>query len=281
MFLCCITIPPPLRMRRHAVTQQATAQNVQGWLASAAIGATTACLTMTAHEVLGHAAVCLANGGQIVELTSAFFRCTRAGAAIDAAGPLANFLVGMVGYFALTCVQRTRTDIFLFVLMFTGFNLLLGCGTLVYSGVLNIDDLAFAARELGLAPAWRGGAILGGGTLYALVTYGLADRARRYTTIAPGQRSDLAHNIRVAYLAGALALCLASAFYAPAPGAAMFQGFLEIAVAGAGMWRVAAAMAKLPSTHYAFLHPTRSRTWLRLAAITLALFAATLGRGLG
>jgi hypothetical protein len=244
----------------------------------AAIGILAACFTMVAHEALGHAVVCVAAGGHVVTLSSAFFRCSVDEAVIDAAGPLANMVLGAGSYVAL---QRARSpEMFLFLLMLAGFNLYLGAGTLIYSGLLDVDDWAIAARDLAAPPAWRPCAIIVGAALYALLTWQIGRRAGR--TFGPTY-SRLVRLIRVPYLAGSAAVCLSCAFNSATPVAAVVQGALEIGIASCGFLRAsrfAAQPQRMTDDHDRFDVPS-SPSWIVASLVTLGIFIATLGRGFG
>ncbi|MEZ5920161.1 MAG: hypothetical protein R3C60_02295 [Parvularculaceae bacterium] len=246
----------------------------------AAIGILAACITQTTHEVLGHSIACIVSGGKVTTLSAAFFRCDADNAIINASGPTANLVLGAIALAVLSLGRAKSTAMALFLLMLASFNLLLGAGSLIYSGLLNIDDWSAAARDIGAPANWRIGAVVSGALLYVFTVWGIASQAtridRRMRTSAGFTRM-----IRAPYIAGTAAIFLACALNSATPLAAALQGLLEIGVSSLGLLRInrpnisTNVTAVLPITTLLRFSPL-----LVIASLAvLAVFALTLGRG--
>lgn len=120
------------------------------------------------HEGLGHGGACLLSGGHNLVISSVNENCTVANHWIDAAGTLVNLAAGCLCWFWMRRVRRApRFRYFLWLLM--SFNLLMGAGYFLFSGVGGLGD--WAAVIAGQQPAWLWRTLLavGGGVLYVLV----------------------------------------------------------------------------------------------------------------
>src|SRR5215831_17071170 len=62
-----------------------------------ACGVLSATLAAICHETLGHALACSAEGGEVVLLTSIWFRCQGASILTVLAGPIASLVSGLIG----------------------------------------------------------------------------------------------------------------------------------------------------------------------------------------
>ena len=64
------------------------------WVTVASIGALAFIVACVTHEAIGHGGACLVTGGHVILISSVFFRATNVGPITDAAGPLANLILG-------------------------------------------------------------------------------------------------------------------------------------------------------------------------------------------
>ena len=242
-----------------------------------AIALIAMCLVTFDHEGLGHGGACLALGGHVELLSSALFRCDLASPAIDAAGPLANLLLGLAALALRRFVPAERAGRRLFLILVTAFSLFWEGGYLVQAMLLKDGDLYFALRDLLRGPDlwWRGvGAALG------VLVYGgatvVASRA------LAGLWPDLAlarRAARTAWLVAVVGAALAASFYRGPDMARNFHDAMtEIGLASIPLLLIprGGRVSSVPGP--------ATIAWdlvtLVLAACVFALFAATQGRGL-
>jgi hypothetical protein len=245
-----------------------------------AIGAAAASLAAFAHEAVGHGIGCLAVGGRIMLLTSIYFRCFGATPLTDAAGPIGNLLPA-VGALMLLHMQTERTaPARLFLLMLGGINLFWFAGQMIYSAVLNIEDIAFAARDLSWPWSWRILAFVAG-----LATYGIGIRQLTPTAramIVAGQHpTAIRRRIGIAYLGAAASAVAAGLLWMGNPLGSAINGLLTVGIAPFGIWLVAIRAQRLGPSRDDAKPVTRSNFWLIVALAIFLAFAATQGRGIG
>ncbi len=126
----------------------------------AAIAALAFIVACSSHEVLGHGAACLSEGGRITLLTSVYFHCENAGVTTDLAGPSANLLLGSGAYVLLE--KRDWSSNVRHVLVLTlAFNLFWLAGCMIVSAAANKSDFAYPLRVLAVNPPWLGRVVLG------------------------------------------------------------------------------------------------------------------------
>lgn len=230
-------------------------------IAVAALAFIVACVT---HEALAHGAACTAAGGDIVLLTSVYFRCTESGRFVAVAGPIANIVLGA---FLASLPRAKHPATALFVGLAAATNLLWGTGYFVFSGITGAGDIASAVRDWGfeLTAAWRAALTTAGVSMYYLAVRRLGVL---FAPEAPLGR---------AYLGIGAISCLAALFYggptAPALLEAFQQGFLATIGLPLIAWRRRSyALSALPPSH---------TWWLVSAVVFVPLFISTLGVGLG
>jgi hypothetical protein len=141
-----------------------------------AIGALSYVTADVAHHALGHGAACLVLGGRIASLSSTYVDCTVRGSAVDLAGPLASFLVGMAALLWLRLGRRLSAACRLFCILVAAFDLFWCALQLAFSAATRTDDWAWAMHEFHAGSATR----------IALVVTGLAGYA--WTVRACGAR---------------------------------------------------------------------------------------------
>jgi hypothetical protein len=229
----------------------------------AAVAALAFIVACVAHEALAHGLACKAAGGDVVLLTSVYFRCSAPGRFVAAAGPLANIALGV---FFATLPRPRQPASALFVGLAAATNLFWGTGYFVFSGLTGTGDMAAAVRDwgLGLNAGWRAALVVGGAAMYFLAIRRLG------VLFAPDAP------LGWAYLCIGITSCLAALFYdgpsAPALREAFQQGFLATLGLPLIAWlRRGEVRAELPRPHAG---------WVAGAAVVVPLFICTLGIGL-
>ncbi len=197
--------------------------------ASAVIAFAVACLS---HEVIGHSTACLASGGLISELSSAYFRCRGGGIVSDLGGPLANALVGLA---CLGLLRKRALDpaVQLTLVLAMAFNFLWLSGCLISSSVAGQSDFAFAARQFGPAEIVVRGLLGVAGIAIALICVRRIELSRAAA--------------RTAYIAAGLASCAAALAYVGPVMPAVREAALESFGSMAWLFLVPAGKANAPA----------------------------------
>lgn len=234
-------------------------------LTLAALGVLAATIAAVAHEALGHGGACLATGGQVVRLTSIFFRCALGRDLVDVAGPLAGLACGLA---ALMLHRRAAGPTARqFALILAAFALFWLFGQLARDGLMHMDDWAFAARSTAASLAL--GAVGVAGYLWTLRT------ARR---LAHADGASL-RRLVIPYAAGAISAGIAGALWRGGGLAGAREGLLTLGLAPLGYlwagWRATRGPAVVGSSV-----PRDWRVILAVGAVFFA-FCLVLGRGLG
>lgn len=224
-----------------------------------------------AHEAAGHGGACLIAGGRTTQLTSVYFDCSAMTGYVALGGPLGNFAAALLGWAGLRVLPQAEVRARLMALLVLAFSAFWGAGYLIYAMAKGHGDYALAAHELLALPpeVWRPAGILLGIGLYWVSIRLVGSWAGRVT----GDRA--ATLLRTAWIAASAAAVLAAALYQPNPAGAMIQAGLEIGAASLPLLFPRRRGIGEPAT------PAISRSLgLIVAAIALlAVFAATLGRG--
>ena len=235
------------------------------------------CLVTFTHEGLGHGGACLALGGRVELLTSSLFRCDRASPAIDAAGPLANLLLGLAALALRSRIAGRRVVLRLFLILVTAFSLFWDGGYLVQAMLLLDGDFYFAARDLMGEPSlgWR--IVLGalGAAIYAAA---VVVTARALRTLWP-DRARARRVARTAWLVATAGATLAALLYqGPDTGRNLHDAVMEIGLAAVPLLLIPGGMGG----------PLVGEDWARiefspavviLAVVVFGLFAVIQGVG--
>jgi hypothetical protein len=134
------------------------------------------------HEGLGHGGVAWLSGARQITVTSTYMEAGMDTRWILAAGTLVNLLFGVLGLAVLRGMRRAnmslrmpeRIPLRLFVWSLTAFNLLLGTGYFLFSGVGGIGDWAEWMKGLSPLWGWRVGFALLGAVSYVASAWLLA-----------------------------------------------------------------------------------------------------------
>ncbi len=158
------------------------------------------------HEGLGHGGVAWLSGAHRITVTSTYMEAGFDTRWILAAGTLVNLAFGLLGLVALRGMRRAGVPLRLFVWAFTAFNLLLGTGYFLFSGIGGIGDWAEWMKGLSPIWAWRVGfALLGAGSYFASAWL----LARELVRIVGLGEARLRRMTWIIYFAGGLTACLA------------------------------------------------------------------------
>jgi hypothetical protein len=255
-------------------------QSEDDWLTLIAIGVLAASLAAFAHEAVGHGTGCLVVGGRITLLTSIYFRCLGATALTDAAGPIGNLLPAIGVIVLLRSRLKWSAPTRLFLTLLGGINLFWFAGQMIYSAVLDTEDIAFVAHELSWPSSWR---ILAFGAGLAIYVIGVRVFARTTRTmIVRDQRcSAIRWRIGIAYVGAAGSAVVAGLLWKGNPLGSAINGLLTVGVAPFGIWLAAIRAQQLGPLQDAAKPVTRSGLWLVVALIIFLAFAAIQGRGVG
>lgn len=235
----------------------------------AAISALMFMVACISHEVLGHAAACLAEGGRITLLTSVYFRCQNAGVMTDLAGPAANLFLG-IGAFALLERRSWSANVRLLLVLTLAFNLFWLAGCMLVSAIANESDFAYALHLLAVSPPWVGQALLGilGLLVYSLGTLAAAKHVAEGTLLA------------VSYAVAGVASCGAALFFVGSVAPAVREAALESFGAGIGLLLLAGGKSRGMSHCSPSISPASGYGWSAAGALATIAFVLLLGSGL-
>ncbi|MGI8771489.1 MAG: hypothetical protein ACR2JE_08620 [Acidobacteriaceae bacterium] len=177
-----------------------------------ALGLLAYVISNVLHEGLGHGGVAWLSGATKMVLTSTYLDADRSNRWIEAGGTLVNLLAGLLCWGALRGMRTRGFAPRFFVWLLAAFNLLLGTGYFLFSGIGGIGDWAAVIAGFRHIWAWRAGL-----TLLGIVTYGASmwllalELARLIPAQPAGMKSRLRHLTLTPYLAAGLTACAAGA----------------------------------------------------------------------
>lgn len=242
----------------------------------AALAIVAMCAVALAHEAIGHGSMCVALGGHVTLLTTSLFRCDAHSAWIDVAGPAMNFALGLVAYLIRRATPPGFAQTRLLLLLWTAFAWFWEGGYLMRAMIIRDGDLYFFAEFLfGVPSLW----MCAVGFLAGLVLYLLTGRI---TSRGLNQMFDTVEARRVAraaWVAATVAAVLAALLYRGQPYAQNIRDtVLEFGLAAIPLL-ILPRESDLPPQTRALI----GRRWsvIGMAVIVFAVFAATMGRGLG
>lgn len=178
-----------------------------GWTL-AAFGVLGSMISNVLHEALGHGGAAWLSGAHRIVVTSTYMDAGFDTRWILAAGTLVNLTLGLAGLAALAAMNRSRVPLRLFVWTLTAFNLLLGTGYFLFSGVGGIGDWAEWMKGLTPIWAWRTGFSVLGAVTYFASAWVLAEELAR---IIGGNEARLRRITWTIYFAGGITACVAGA----------------------------------------------------------------------
>lgn len=244
-------------------------------LTLAAIGVLAMCLTTVDHEVIGHGAACLLNGGRILHISTTLFACSQPSPWVAFGGPANDLAMGVLAWLIGAVLPARHVGWRLFLGTTFAFSLFWESGYLVKAMLTGDGDLYYFARAFLGQPetVWRimsGGA---GAALY-LLTIRLAE-ARFTSVLQNAGRGRMA--TRTVWVAASFAAVLAALVFKGDFWPNLRDSALEIGLA-------ACPLLLIPRKDGAD-EPGRplNRNWavIAFAACIFVAFTATIGHGLG
>jgi hypothetical protein len=176
----------------------------------AAFGVLAYMISNVLHEGLGHGGVAWLSGAHWITVTSTYMEAGIENRWIEAAGTLVNLVFGALGVAVLRGVRWTnkpvRMPLRLLLWSITAFNLLLGTGYFLFSGIGGIGDWAEWMKGLSPMWAWRVGFALLGAVSYIASARLLA---RELVRIVGAGEARMRRMTWIFYFAGGLTACLA------------------------------------------------------------------------
>jgi hypothetical protein len=148
----------------------------------------------------------LLSGAQRITVTSTYMQAGMDTRWILAAGTLVNLAVGLLGLVVLRGIRGANVPLRLFIWSFTAFNLLLGTGYFLFSGIGGIGDWAEWMKGLSPIWGWRVGFALLGVVSYFASAWLLA---RELVEVVGLGEARLRRMTWIIYFAGGLTACLA------------------------------------------------------------------------
>jgi hypothetical protein len=175
----------------------------------AAFGVLAYMISNVLHEGLGHGGVAWLSGAQQITVTSTYMEAGIDTRWILAAGTLVNLAFGVLGLAVLRGMRRAqipRMPLRLFLWSLTAFNLLLGTGYFVFSGIGGIGDWAEWMKGLSPIWTWRVAFALLGAVSYFASAWLLA---RELVAIVGLSEARMRRMTGTIYFAGGLIACVA------------------------------------------------------------------------
>lgn len=231
------------------------------------------------HEGAGHGGACLLSSAHAQLLTTVNFDCSIDSRFISAAGTLANFLAGFIGWLGLRFVPIRRGHLRLFCWLFMTINLMTATGYFFFSGVANIGDWTDVIRGLSPAWAWHVALAVFGIASYSLVVWFALRQLRPLLSHSDMRRGGAKDLTLAPYLTGGALFTIAGLFNP--------VGMILVAIsAAAASFGGTSGLAWM--TQYLRPHKndggvgiaiSRSPAWIAAGCIVAALFVGVLGRG--
>ncbi len=242
----------------------------------AAIAVIAACAVTLAHEAIGHGLTCLASGGSITQLTSAYFQCSAHSTAMAAAGPAGNLVAAALAWWTFSRIpeQGARTPLLLLLTM--AFSIFWFAGYLMYSAAMKTGDFYFVARDLiGEPPlALRVAALIAADVINFV---GISETLSLSVQLCKDPKR-VRVMLFVAWLAASASATAAALAYAPDRLGAAGQAALQIGAASLPILSRAVVAPVGPQQLSAVI--PQNWPWIGASLIIFALFIATLGRGM-
>ncbi len=172
----------------------------------AAFGMLAYMISNVLHEGFGHGGAAWLSGARQITVTSTYMDAGFDTRWILAAGTLVNLAFGVLGLIALHAMRRAGVGLRLFLWVLTAFNLLLGTGYFLFSGVGGIGDWAEWMKGLSPVWAWRVGFALLGAVSYVASAWLLALALAAILGLNEARMRRMTWTM---YFAGGLTACLA------------------------------------------------------------------------
>ncbi|MGD0143968.1 MAG: hypothetical protein ABSC92_12480 [Rhizomicrobium sp.] len=247
------------------------------WLTIAAIGLLAMCLVTFDHEGLGHGSACLLLHGHITLLSSSIFHCDVRSDWIDPAGPLGNLLMGTLALVVLRFVPARLPELRLFLIAVTALSFFWEGAYVIYAMYRRNGDLYFFAQFLwGDFVLWQRLVAAACGFVLYVFTVRLTSRALL------GLWPDAAVARRAAqtvWIGATLGAAIAALAFRGQGWGDFRDAVLEIGVASFPLLFIP-RRGETVGSHETPVTIARRYVVVASALVVLAIFAATLGRGL-
>jgi hypothetical protein len=172
----------------------------------AAFGVLAYMISNVLHEALGHGGVAWLSGAHRITVTSTYMDAGFDTRWILATGTLVNLAVGLLGLVALRAMRGAAWPLRFFIWSVTAFNLLLGTGYFLFSGIGGIGDWAEWMNGLSPIWGWRVGCAVLGAVTYLVSAWLLA---RELAAIVGLGEARMRRMTWIIYFAGGLTACVA------------------------------------------------------------------------
>jgi hypothetical protein len=241
----------------------------------AAVSLLAMCLVTFDHEALGHGGLCLALGGRITLLTTSLFACEPRTILLAPAGPLMNIFMGTLALMLTGFVPRNRPALRLFLILVTAFSYFWEGGYVVQAMIERKGDMYYAFRYVLGEPSPGGRVALAiPGVILYVAGWALTSKALTRLGLEARATQGVARTVWFAATLGALAAASLSSH----GWSNTRDGVMEIGLASCPLLLM--SFPSLDNNGSAFA-VTRSRRIIILAVVVFAVFATTMGRGLG
>ena len=251
-------------------------------LTIAAITIVATLITNLLHEGLGHGGMCIATGGQPLEISTVHFACSAEPRLVSVGGTLANLIFGAIFWAAALAVkQSTRWRYFFWLLM--TFNLFEAGGYFLFSGIGNIGDWTAVVAGWQPAWAWRVGLTALGEITYFILFVPFSVRELR-----PFLGNDARVRVRrawqltlVPYFTSGILSTVAGAFNPVSPVLILISAAAASFGGHSGLSWMSSLLhgPRIPSTQLQMPEIKRSWGWVIAALVLAILFIAGLGPG--
>lgn len=228
-----------------------------------------------AHHVMGHAAACMALGGQIKSLSSVLVLCSATGSVIDLAGPFANFLTGIVAFVVLLAVRNASSTTRLFLVLVVAFNFFWFFLQLASSVTTSTDDWALFIKQFHIDNLIRNGMIAVGIAGYFLTIHIVARQMAPFAS--PPARARVI--VVIAWITAGFIACSTAAFDPHATEVILRNALPQSMALSIGLLFVPLKAARASSVEVAASVPF-SLAWITLALLAGVASILLLGPGI-
>jgi hypothetical protein len=244
-------------------------------LTALSIGAIAIALVTADHEAFGHGGACLALGGHIEVLTSSIFHCDLRSDWIAGAGPLGNIVGGTIAALLARVVPARFVALKLLLIAVAAMSFFWEGAYLAYAMLKQSGDLYFFATFLLGPPAlWQRLLFAGAG----IVVYVLAIRLTSRALLSLWPDAKAARSVaRSVWLGVTAAAVIAALLYRGHGWGDLHDAVLESSVASLPLLFIPRGASRGEAG------VVLARNWIVIAAaiVIVAIFAATLGHGVG
>jgi len=245
-----------------------------------AISLIAAILANVLHEGLGHAAIALLTGAKTGILSTVAWSSDLDSRLVAAGGTLVNLAAGGVSWTTLRSVRSASVQLRFFLLLCVAFNLFVGTGYFLFSGVTNFGDWAVVIAGLPAHWLWRTVLVVVGVSSYYAAALVVGVGLVRYVGVPRNELRRLRKLTFIPYFSS-IVLLSAGGLLNPIGIQLMWQSALP-ATAGAKsglLWlRYSIPSGTVPVRGSEGID--RNYAWVALALALSIIFVFVLGRGI-